>query len=252
MSDQPNAPPPGEGEPAPAAEPTPAPAPAPAPEGEPPEQTPEQAAEAKSRGDRRFAELTAKLSAREREFARVNEENERLRRIAAQVPQQQQDNPEARYQQERAQIEAAAEARAEAKLLQRRFHEEGNAQYPDWPQKTRELIEMGADSGVAQLLVNMPGGVRVAAALADDPAAVQRIASIQTLEGRAVALGKYAAQIEDGAGRAVHTPRPVTSAPPPIRTVTGRANPQFNEYAADGQTLVDKYMRDDLAKRQRH
>jgi len=111
---------------------------------------------------------------------------------------------------------------------------------------------MGADPGIAQLLVNMPGGVRVTAALADDPAAVQRIASIQTLEGRAVALGKYAAQIEDGAGRAVHTPRPVTNAPPPIRTVTGRANPQFNEYAADGQTLVDKYMKEDLARRQRH
>jgi hypothetical protein len=251
MSDQPNAPPPGEGEPAPAAEPTPAPAPAPAPEGEPPEQTPEQAAEAKSRGDRRFAELTAKLSAREREFARVNEENERLRRIAQQVPQQQ-ASPELQYQQEREQLRAEARAEAKQELLKDRFHEEGNSAYPDWPQRTRELMAMGADGGFAQLLVNMPGGVRVTAALADDPAAVQRIASIQTLEGRAVALGKYAAQIEDGAGRAVHTPRPVTSAPPPIRTVTGRANPQFNEYAASGQDLVDKYMKDDLARRQRH
>jgi hypothetical protein len=250
MSDQPNAPAPAEGEPAPATEPTPAPAPAPAPDSDEPPQTPEQAAEAKSRGDRRFAELTAKLSAREREFARVNDENERLRRIAAQVPQQQ-ASPELQYQQERAQIEAAAEAKAEAKLLQRRFHEEGNAQYADWSVKTQELMAMGADSGFAQLLVNMPGGVRVTAALADDPAAVQRIASIQTLEGRAVALGKYAAQIEDGAGRAVHTPRPVTSAPAPIRPVTGRASPQFNEYTADGQSLVDKYMADNLNRQQR-
>jgi hypothetical protein len=251
MSDQPNAPAPAEGEPAPATEAAVTPdSGQPAPSPETPEQTPEQAAEAKSRGDRRFAELTAKLSAREREFARINDENERLRRIAAQVPQQQ-ASPEMQYQQERAQIEAAAEAKAEAKLLQRRFHEEGNAQYADWPTRTQELMAMGADGGFAQLLVNMPGGVRVTAALADDPAAVQRIASIQTMEGRAVALGKYAAQIEDGAGRAVHTPRPVTSAPAPVRTVTGRASPQFNEYNADGQSLVDLYMKQNLERQQR-
>jgi hypothetical protein len=245
MSDQPNAPAPAEGEPAPATEPTVTPdSGQPAPSPETPEQTPEQAAETKTRADRRFAELSARQAAMVRERDRLAAENEVLRRY---VPQQQ-ATPEL---QERAQIEAAAEARAEAKLLQRRFHEEGNAQFADWGQKTKDLIDMGADSGVAQLLVNMPGGVRVAAALADDPAAVQRIASIQTLEGRAVALGKYAAQIEDGAGRAVHTPRPVTSAPAPVRTVTGRASPQFNEYNADGQSLVDLYMKQNLERQTR-
>jgi hypothetical protein len=247
MSDQPNAPPPGEGEPAPAAEPTPAPAPAPAPEGETPEQTPEQAAEAKSRGDRRFAELTAKLSAAQRDRDRLAAETEFLRRNIQQQPQQGQDTPEARYMRER----EAIRQEVEAKIRTETFHEQGASQFPDWRQRCDDLVKMGADPNFAQLLVEMPEGVRVAAALAADPAEVERIANLRTERARAVALGKYAATIEDAPGRAP-APRPVTNAPAPVRTVTGRASPTFNEYAADAQALVDKYMRDDLARRTKH
>src|SRR5207344_585015 len=126
MSDQPNAPAPAEGEPAPAAEPTPAPAPAPAPEGDTPEQTPEQQAE-KSRGDRRFAELTAKLSAAQRDRDRLAAETEFLRRnIQQSAPNQQgQDTPEARYMRER----EAIRQEVEAKIRTETFHEQGASQF---------------------------------------------------------------------------------------------------------------------------
>ena len=149
-------------------------------------------------------------------------------------------------------IEREADARAEQRLLVRRFHEEGYAQFRDWDQKRSDLVNMGADAGIATLLVEMPGGVRVAAALAEDPTELKRIADIQSERGRAIALGKYAATIDsDGAAPARHAPAQLTRAPAPIRPVTGRANPQFNEYTAGGQELVDRYMKADLDSRAR-
>ncbi len=56
---------------------------------------------------------------------------------------------------------------------------------------------MGADANFAQLLVEMPDGVRVAGALAADPAEVERIAGLRSERARAVALGKYAATLGD-------------------------------------------------------
>ena len=115
-------------------------------------------------------------------------------------------------------------------------------------------MKMGADGGFAQLLVEMPDGVKVAAALAADPAEVERIANLRSERARAVALGKYAATIEDtpparGNGHSHATPTPqMTRAPAPIRPVTGRANPQFNEYTASGEQLVDMYLKRDLER----
>jgi hypothetical protein len=43
----------------------------------------------------------------------------------------------------------------------------------------------------------------------------------------------------------------VTRAPAPIRPVTGRAAPTFNEYSADAQTLVDRYMKENLERQVR-
>jgi hypothetical protein len=118
---------------------------------------------------------------------------------------------------------------------------------------------MGADAGFAALLVEMPEGVRVAAALAADPDAVERIANLRSERARAVALGKYAATIEEathdrsrpnGVNGAAAAPA-VTRVPAPVRTVTGRASPQFNEYTATAQQLADFYMRQNLEKQQR-
>src|SRR4029077_7320076 len=224
--------------PAPEPEPTPTPAPESTP-AETEEQQPAREAEEQREEDRRAAALRARLGAAERLQEQQRAELEFYRRqVAAQAPAE--ETPEQRM----ARIERDADARAETRLLARRFHEEGNAQYRDWGQKTQDLMAMGADGGMGQLLIEMPGGVRVAAALADDPEELQRITSIPTERGRAIALGRFAATLDadDGGTRAPRPAPQVTRAPAPIRPVTGRASPQFNEYTADGQTLVDRYM----------
>jgi hypothetical protein len=110
---------------------------------------------------------------------------------------------------------------------------------------------MGADAQFASLLVDMPDGARVAAALAGEPDEVQRIANLRSERARAVALGKFAASIEDTPARTngLSQERQVTRAPAPVRPVTGRASPVFNEYTASANQLVDKYMREALQSR---
>jgi len=233
------------------ATPAPEPAETPAPEStaapplgadtEEQEQSQEQKEAAREKEDRRIAQLRARLGAAERERERQAVELEFLRRQAAQhAPAE--ETSEMRM----ARIEREADARAEERLLTRRFHEEGAAQFADWKQRCDDLVKMGADGQLAKLLVETPGGVRIAAALADDPTALERIANIQSLHGRAVALGKYAATLESEP-RAV-AERTVSRAPAPIRPVTGRAAPQVNEYSMSGQQLVDRYMQQNIER----
>jgi hypothetical protein len=233
--------------PAPEPEPTPAPASDPAPDAREPE--PAKEADEPEKEDRRVAALRARLGAAERREAQREAELEFYRRqAAAQAPQD--ETPEQRAQRERAQIRAEVEAQIRTET----FHNQGQAAYADWKQRCDDLVAMGADAGFAQLLVEMPGGegVKVAAALAADPTEVQRIANLRSERARAVALGKYAATLGDGEAPARPAAAAVTRAPAPIRPVTGRANPQVNEYAMSGQQLVDKYMREAIEKRQRH
>jgi hypothetical protein len=229
-------------------EPTPAPAPksTPAPDAEPAEQTPEEEAERKSRGDRRFAAITAKLSAAERLQAQQAAELEFYRRQAVAQPQGE-ETSEQRYQRER----VAIRAEVEAQIRTERFHEQGATEFTDWKARCDDLVKMGADAGFAQLLVEMPDGVRVAGALAADPEAVERIAGLHSERARAVALGKFAATLgaDTGNGHArAAAPTPMTRAPAPVRPVTGRASPVFNEYTAPPEQLVDVYLKRDLER----
>ena len=244
-----------EGTPAPEPEPTPTPAPAPkptpgtgAPEPEAPEQTSEDEQKAaRDKEDRRIAQLRARLGAAEREREAQRAELEFYRRQAQQqVPAE--ETPEQRYQRERAQIRGEVEAQ----LRQEAFHAQGNAAFPDWRQRCDDLMAMGADAGLAQLLIEMLEGVRVAASLASDPDALERIANLRIERARAVALGKYAATVEDTPpSRLASAPRQITQAPAPVRPVTGRANPQVNEYRLSGQQLVEKYSREAMEARRR-
>jgi hypothetical protein len=227
---------------------TPAPADTPATEtADTPEETEQKEAAAEGR---RIAQLRARLGAAERERDRQAAELEVYRRqVAQQAPED--DTPEQRYQRERAQIRTEVEAQIRAE----NFHAQGSAQFGDWKARCDELIKMGADPGFAQLLVEMPDGVKVAGALADDAEAMERIANLRSERARAVALGKFAASIEDAPvrvnGAAAHAPVQVTRAPAPVRPVTGRASPVFNEYTADANALVDRYMRQSLEARLR-
>ena len=242
-----------DGKPAPEPEPTSTPGtgPAGAPESTPETDEPAPAKEAdearrRDGGDRRFAELTARLSAAERREQQREQELEFYRRQAQQQAPQD-ETPEQRYHRERAQIRAEVEG----ELRKETFHNQGRAAFPDWGQRCDDLIKMGADANFAALLVEMPEGVKVAAALAADPAEVERIANLRSERARAVALGKYAATIEDAPparGNGHAAPPQVTRAPAPIRPVTGRANPTFNEYTAPPEQLVDVYLKRDLER----
>jgi hypothetical protein len=242
--------------PEPEREPTPAPAPSPestpAPDAEPAEQTEEERQQRESRGDRRFAAITAKLSAAERLQAQQAAELEFYRRQAVAQPQGE-ETPEQRYQRER----VAIRAEVEAQIRTERFHEQGATEFTDWKARCDDLVKMGADAGFAQLLVEMPDGVRVAGALAADPEAVERIAGLHSERARAVALGKFAATLGadngngngNGNGHArAAAPLPVTRAPAPVRPVTGRASPVFNEYTASPEALADYYLKKDLER----
>ena len=132
-------------------------------------------------------------------------------------------------------IDARAEAKAAQQASQARadaFHEQGRAAYADWTDRCTSLMQMGADAGFSQLLVEMPEGARVAGALADDPEELERIAAIKTERGRAIALGKFAAKLPEEKPAAAPR-RAVSRAPAPIRPVNGTANPTFNEYTTD-------------------
>jgi hypothetical protein len=236
--------------------PEPEPTPTPAPESTPPEtDEPGPAREAdeerQSRGDRRFAELSAKWTAAERDRAALRAENEYYRRqIAQQAPEQ--DTPEQAAQRLRMQVRAEVEAEIKVKNL----HAQGNAQYADWGQRAQRVVDMGGDAGFAQLIVDMPPSeaVRVVAALAEDPEALQRIVNLQGERARAVALGKYAATVDVDDGGTPRAPRAapqVTRVPAPITPVTGRASPQFNEYTASVDQLADRYMQQNLDRQRR-
>jgi hypothetical protein len=222
----------------------------PAPADTPAEQTPDTPEEAEQKEaaaeGRRIAQLRARLGAAERERDRQAAELEVYRRQASQQAPED-DTPEQRYQRERAQIRTEVESQIRAEM----FHQQGAQQFPDWKQRCDDLMGMGADAQFASLLVDMPDGARVAAALASEPDEVQRIANLRSERARAVALGKFAASIEDAPARAngLSQERQVTRAPAPVRPVTGRASPVFNEYTASANQLVDKYMRDALQAR---
>jgi hypothetical protein len=240
--------------------PDPGEAPRPAvPDTPPPESTASEASDAPEQPEhkepdpegRRVAQVRARLAAAERERDALRAEAEFYRRQTANVAPED-ETPEQRYQRER----TAIRAEVEQQIRTETFHQAGAAQFADWKQRCDDLIAMGADAGFAGLLVEMPGGegVRVAAALAADPDAVERIANLRSDRARAVALGRYAATIDDTAPARVNgaaAAAPVTRAPAPVRPVTGRASPTFNEYTADPQALVDRYMNQVLERQRR-
>ncbi len=233
-----------------------------APDPSPPESTPEDVPQTEEEGQRpdrdiegrRVAQVRARLAAAERERDALRAEAEFYRQRAQPVAPED-ETPEQRYQRER----GAMRQEVEAQIRTETFHQQGAQQFGDWKQRCDDLVAMGADAGFAQLLVEMPGGegVRVAAALAADPDAVERIANLRSERARAVALGKYAATIEEAPTAApmrvngAAAPPAVTRAPAPVRPVTGRASPQFNEYTATAQQLADFYMKQSMDRQTR-
>lgn len=168
-------------------------------EGEPPKETDEQRWERERHEyNRRLGQVT-KQKYLERE--RANQAQRELAELRARLQQGQPADGQAQNGVppdwlQHPQVRAAIEAQAAEQARVAAFLNAGAAEYPDWDKRRAELIEMGADAGIAQLLVEMPNGHRVAGALYDDPAELERIADLKTERARAVALGAFAARIE--------------------------------------------------------
>lgn len=197
-----------------------------------------------SRTDRRIAALSARLSAGEQERQRLAQEVEQYRR----QNQPQPDKPVTPDD-----IPRIVEERVAAQLAQRvaaeraeQFHASGKAAYPDWQERCQSLMQMGADAGFAELLIETPDGAKVAGALADDPDELERITGLKSERARAIALGRYAAALETREPAA----KPANRLPPPIRPIAGAtARTPFNETTATAQQLVDFYSKQAMQKR---
>jgi len=195
-----------------------------------------------SRADRRIAAMSARLAAQGAELEALRRtQTHSTPAVAGALPQ----TPEELQAYVRTEAQKiATEERERERVVA--FHEAGKAAHADWQQRCDSLQAMGADAGMARIMVEMGGeGARVAAALADDPEELERIAGIRSEHGRAIALGKYAATLP-----AARPPRtPVSRAPAPIRPVTGVANPVFNEFTATPEQLVEFYSKQAMDRR---
>lgn len=214
---------------------TPPPAEEQKPAGEAPEpQEPEREAKALLK---RISRLTARNSMIQRERDELAFKLQQNQYQQNQYPQQAPQQPiDPQLQQA---IEAEAERRVQARVMDekmRAFHKQGAEAFTDWSERCTNLQAMGADPQMAQLLVEMPDGYKVAAALHDEPDELERIAGIRSERGRAVALGQYAARLE-----ARPAALPVSKAPRPIAPVEARATPRFNPYTSDSMEALLKH-----------
>lgn len=192
---------------------------------------------------RRFASMTAKLSASSATVRALEARLEAAERGRT-PPAAGQPAPEAQQA-----IQAEAERLYQQRVASEKvdsFHNAGKSAYTDWQEKCAALIEMGGDAQFAELLVDMPDGARVAAALADDPEEMERIAGLKTERARAIALGKYSAAMEAKGALA----KPVSKAPPPVVPLrSGQVRTVFNESTATPEQLVEYYSKQERTKR---
>jgi hypothetical protein len=202
--------------------------------------------ERQSRYDKRLGLMRAQLSsaARERDemAARLAALEQHMRQNGGQAPVP----PDVQVQEH---IRQEAQKLAEQERTKERiaaFHDAGRTEYPDWQRRCEDLQAMGVDAQIAALLVEMPSGAKVAAALSEDPEAIERIASLRGERARAVALGQYAERI------AAQPTRAVSKAPPPPKPVQGRVAPEFNPYNPNHNTdqLVDYFSREAMRQQQ--
>lgn len=215
-------------------------APSEAPETPVEEQPTEREKEQASRYDKRIGYLRSQATqaARDRDELAA-----RLAQIEAQLRaggQQQQDPQQI--------IRAEAQRLADEQRLQERintFHAAGRDAYPDWQQRCADLQAMGADAQIAALLVEMPEGPKVAAALRDAPEEIEHIASLRGERARAIALGQFAAKME------ARPTRNVSRAPAPPKPIQGRANPQYNTYNETDTNKLAQYYADQAMEQRR-
>jgi hypothetical protein len=178
------------------------------------EQQPEQPEQPKPRGDRRFAQVTARLAAKDQEIAELRRQFDAQRAI---LEAQGKETPQPTGSQD-------VEARAREIVEQQAFNQrrdavvmKGNKEFGGeaWKEKTDALGAMGAYDNPAFLraLVDVPDAHKVAAHLADDPDALAALLSKPPLT-MATEMGRMSAELSRPAAR------PVSQAPRPVTPVT--------------------------------
>lgn len=213
-----------------------------APETPAEEQPSEREKEQEGKFNKRIGHLRAQVS------QAVRDREEMATRLAAleqhvRTGGQPQPQPDPGIQQA---IQTEAQRIAEAQRTQDRiqtFHAAGREAYPDWQQRCSDLQAMGADAQIAALLVEIPDGPRVAAALRDAPDELEHIASLRGERARAIALGQFAERMT------ARPARNVSKVPAPPRPIQGRSSPTFNEQQATTDQLVEHYMRQNMERR---
>jgi hypothetical protein len=204
---------------------------------------PETEHQKQSRGDRRIAALSARLAAQAAEL-------EQLRRGGQ--PQQRQGEPQLTPEQQAYLDQRVAQevARKTTEERAKAFHEQGRTQYPDWVERCSSLMDMGADAQLAEMLVELPDGAKIAGSLADNPEELERIAGLKSERARAIALGKYAATLAPTRRSAAAN---VTRAPAPVRAIgNAPSRAEFNEYTASADELAEYYAKKDMDARRRN
>jgi hypothetical protein len=112
-------------------------------------------------------------------------------------------------------VQQYIEARAAEEARVRAFVQAGAQEFPDWDTRRSQLIELGADQELAKLLVEMPGGHRVAGALYEQPEELERIVEMRSPTARAMALGQLSARLEARRTVPPVPPRRASPLPPP-------------------------------------
>ena len=199
----------------------------------PPAPAEEAQKERESRLDRRIAEMRARLSNSERQRHEMAQRLELLEAHArATTPAQPPQDPQVQ-----AAVHAEAAKLTAEKLFEQKkaaFHAAGREAYPDWEQRMSELQGLGAVP-ISSMFLDIPSGHKVAAALRDNPEALEEILAQPTQEARGIALGKYMQQISTA------PTRNVSRAPAPPKPIQGRVSTVFDPYAENNTTdrLVD-------------
>jgi hypothetical protein len=172
-------------------------------------------------GDRRFAQMTARLSAKEAELERIKREYEQAQALLAAK----------NGTEEVLQPDIDIDAKVNERLAQREFEakrmaviQEGNKEFgkEGWSEKTEVLHGLGATQNHAfmQALVELPNAPRLVAHLADDADALVALLNKPPV-AMAAEMGRLAAALP--AEVRADPGKPLSAAPKPVKPVTAPA-----------------------------
>lgn len=103
---------------------------------------------------------------------------------------------------------------------------DGHAKYDDFDTRCNFLADLGATENPAFMatIVDLEGGHDIIAKLSEEPEEAQRIFALPPVK-LAAELGRMSAKLTTPAAAPKKETKPISSAPPPIKTIDGSAKP---------------------------